>query len=180
MIKLNAAPVLLLYFAKKDGILNKVGLGNFGAPMPIYLDDKLTGIYVDTEKYGLTVSTDAVINYDPNNGNKGNLVLQQKGESQQTVINLIGRRDSIILNMLLPALQSIYSKIIAKKDYRLAYFNKNTLIFNGRLASFEINQTRQNDLVSFSLGIEVPAEESEQGSVMLEGGPFEKIPLKAA
>lgn len=175
MIKLNAAPVLLLYFAKKAGSKN-----DFSTPIPVYLDEKLTGVYVDTEKYGLTVSTDAVVNYDPEKGKQGNLVLQQKGESQQAVINLIGRRDSIVLNMLLPALQSIYSKIVAKKDYRLAYFNQNTLIFNGRLSQFEINQTRQNNLVSFSIGIEVPAEETGSPAAdMIPGQKIVNIPLKA-
>ena len=174
MIKLNAAPVLLLYFAKKADSKNL-----FTTPIPVYLDEQLTGVYVDTEKYGLSVSTDAVVNYDPEKGNKGNLVLQQKGEGQQVVVNLLGRRDSLILNMLLPTLQSIYSKIVAKKDYRLAYFNQNTLIFNGRLASFEINQTRQNNLVSFSIGIEVPAEDTGSTISMISGKEITGIPLKA-
>lgn len=160
MIKLDAAPVILIYFAKPAGSKN-----DFGVPMPIYLSEKLTGLYVDTERKHLSISTDYTVSVEKDGkGNKkrGNLVVQQKGESQETTVNLLCRRDSIGLNMILPALQSIYDKVVATKDYRIAYFNKNILIFNSRLSSLEVNQKRTDNLVEISFGLTVSPETEEE------------------
>lgn len=176
MISLNADPVFLFYTVAKPGSRNM-----FNVPIPVYLSQKITGVYVDTDNKGLSISTDYVVGVkkDPVTGAKlrGNLVVEQAGESQNTTVNLIGRRDSVALNVLLPLFQSLYDKVISQKDYRIAYFNKNVLIFNARLASFEVNQTRENNLVSISIGLEVPPEEEkdEEGAQSVIGKKWEDV-----
>lgn len=166
MIKLNADPVFLIYFAKgTKGLSSKLGLGDFGTPIPIYLSEKLTGLYVDTDKYALGISTDWIVKVKKDNkGNileRGDLTVQQKGETQTCDITLIGRRDSVGLNLLLPMLQTIYSNVVAVKDYRIAYFHNNILIFDARLASLNTNQTRENDLISIDITLEVSPEQEK-------------------
>ncbi len=122
MIKLDAAPVFLIYFATKDK------KNPYTIPMPIYLSERLTGLYVDTAHKSTSISTDYVVTFDKDeNGkkNKGTLVVQQKGESQTLTVNIIGRKDSIGLNLLLPVFQTLYDKVLAVKDYRIAYINGN-------------------------------------------------------
>lgn len=164
MIKLEADPVLLIYFANTltpQQIADKTG-NLYSTPIPIYLSEKLTGLYVDSEKKGLSISTENIVEIDKTTKNRSGLKVQQKGETQTTDISIVGRRDSVGLNLLLPMLQTIYDQVLATKDYRLAYFHNNVLIFNARLANLSINQNRDNNLVTIELSLEVaPTQEKE-------------------
>lgn len=179
MIKYEADPVLIIYFNSK---------GDTRMPfIPIYLSEKLTGLYVDTERRRLAISTDNIVwvkkDKETQQKQYGKLEVQQKGETQTVDVSLIGRRDSIGLNLLLPLLQTIYDKVIAVQDYRIAYFHKNVLIFDARLSSLDINQSRENDLVAIDMGLEVsPLQEKEteqkaEEPVYQAAHPGEDVPM---
>lgn len=182
MIKYEADPVLIIYFIPKAETV----AAHKGTPfIPIYLNEKITGLYVDTERRRLAISTDNIIwvkkDKETQKKEYGKLEVQQKGETQQVDISLLGHRDSIGLNLLLPLLQTIYDKVVSVKDYRIAYFHKNVLIFNARLSSLDINQSRENTLVSVDIGLEVsPLQEKETEEPTLAAGyKSEDVPVTA-
>lgn len=178
MITLNAAPIFLVYFFEKGKVAWKK------PPIPIYLSEELTGLYVSDDEDSLTISTDYLVKFQKENGVKkqiGDLVVQQKGEGQESAINLIGRKDSIGLNIFLPLFKSIYDRVIKESDYRIAYFNKNVLIFNARLSRFEKKQSRENNLVNITVGLTVSPtteEEEENAPTAVLGKASDAVPVR--
>lgn len=159
MIKLNAAPVFLIYKLHKT----KDGLMQAGVPVPIYLDEELTGLGVANEEDGLSISSDyiPVLNGKPGADGKSIKVLQ-RGESQSTRITLVGEKNSIGLNILLPLMKSILSQVFAQREYRIAYFNQNVLIFNARLTGYQMTPGEDDTKVTISITLEVvPGNEDE-------------------
>ena len=152
MILQNAAPVLLFF------------LDGSAVPIPFYLSEKLTGVYVDTERNTLSISTDTIGTKDKTKGNASDLAdlqVQQKGETQSVDISMVARRDNMGLNILLPLLKSIYDGLIRKKEYKIAYFNQNILIFNAKLANFSTDQHRTDNLMTISITLEIPPEKED-------------------
>lgn len=155
--------VLLVYFAVSEKAVlegdDMVRKPVYGLPIPIYLSEELTGLYIDRESYALQISTDTVADISDNN----NLKVIQRGETQTQYIEFIGVRDSIGLNIILPLLQTIYNKLLYGKDYNLAYFHQNCLIFNAKLAQYNVEQSREDDLVKIRLTLEVkPPQQTEK------------------
>lgn len=169
MIKVNADPVLIIYFTPKD----KTAVPPF---IPIYLSEEITGLVVRDESFGLSVATDNVVA-----NNSGEVVYQQKGITNKLAIELIGRRDSIGLNLIVPTFTALYKKVIAKSAYRLAYFHQNQIIFDAILSSFETKQTDENNLLAINIVLEVPAEkENKKETVQKAGYSAKDVPVKAA
>lgn len=154
MILPNAAPVLLFF------------IGDQKVPIPFYLSEKLTGVYVDTERNTLSIATDTIGTKDKTKGDASSLAdlqVQQKGETQSVDINMVARRDNMGLNILLPLLKSIYDGLIRQKEYKIAYFNQNILIFNAKLANFSTDQHRTDNLMTISITLEIPPETEDKG-----------------
>ena len=152
MILPNADPVLLFF------------LDGSNVPVPFYLSEKLTGVYVDTERNSLSIATDTIGTKETKGdaSNLGDLQVQQKGETQSVDISMVARRDNMGLNILLPLLKTIYDGLMAKRDYKIAYFNQNILIFNAKLSNFSTDQHRTDDLMTISITLEIPPEKEKQ------------------
>lgn len=179
MIQLNADPVLIIYFIPKAA----TAAAHKGTPfIPIYLSEKITGLYVDTERETLSISTDRIVEVDKQNKTRSGLKVLQKGETQTVEISLVGRRDSVGLNLLLPLLKTIYDKVLSDQDYRLAYFHQNVLIFDARLAGFNKSQSRTDNLVTLEITLEVAPEQEKETEQPVEkmATEFNEIPIKAA
>ena len=184
MIKYNADPVLIFYF---NPTAENAAAGKSTPFIPVYLSEKLTGLYVDTERRRLAISTDNVVAVKTDKITQkkeyGKLEVQQKGETQAVEVSLLGNRDSIGLNLLLPLLQTIYDKVIAVEDYRIAYFHKNVLIFNARLSTLDIHESSENTLVGIDIGLEVSQlqeKETEQEDIVKSAAnPAQSVPVTA-
>lgn len=118
---------------------------NIGVPIPIYLDEQLTGLYVDTEEKSIDISNDVVA------VNKGGAKVFQNPLESMVTINLIGKKDSIALMVLLAMNDLIFSKL--KYGYGISYLNGPTAIFNGLLKTFATNTTADNDLIRITMQI---------------------------
>lgn len=177
MIKLNAAPVFLFYTLHKT----KDGQTQGSVPIPVYLDEELTGLAVKNEEDGMSISTDYIPVLDGKPGTDGkNIKVLQRGESQSTRITLVGEKNSVGLNILLPMIKSILSKVFAQKEYRVAYFNKNVLIFNARLTSYQMTPGEDDTKVTITITLEVlPEKEDNASKLFVKGGKLEDIPFKA-
>lgn len=178
MIKQNAAPVFLFYKLSKT----KDGLTQGSVPVPIYLDENLTGLGVANEEDSLNISSDYIpVLASERSGEDGRSIkVLQRGESQATRITLVGERNSIGLNILLPLMKSILSLVFAQKEYRVAYFNQNILIFNARLTGYQMTPGDNNTKVNISITLEVlPEKEDKSSKLTVKGGKLENIPVKA-
>lgn len=116
-----------------------------GIPIPIYLDEQLTGLYVDTEEKSIDIENDIV----PTNSG-GAKVFQRPLESMVT-INLIGKKDSIALMVLLAMNDLIFSKL--KYGYSISYLNGPTAVFNGVLKTFASSSNTSDDLLKITMQI---------------------------
>lgn len=118
---------------------------NIGVPIPIYLDEQLTGLYVDTEEKSIDIDNNVVA------VNKGGAKVFQNPLESMVTINLIGKKDSIALMVLLAMNDLIFSKL--KYGYGISYLNGPTAIFNGLLKTFATNTTADNDLIRITMQI---------------------------
>lgn len=157
MITQNADPIILIY-RKADKNSKNV----FTTPIPIYLSEDKTGLAVESEDDSLHISTDYIPVLNGKTDENGQAIkVQQKGETQQVTINLVGVKNSIGLSLILPLLKMILSYVFAKQEYKIAYFHGNVLIFNARLASYRMTPSANDTKVALSITLEVLPEKAE-------------------
>lgn len=116
-----------------------------GVPIPIYLDELLTGLYVDSEEKSIDIDNDVIA------ANKGGAKVFQNPLESMVTINLLGKKDSIALMVLLAMNDLIFSKL--KYGYGISYFNGPTAIFNGLLKTFSTHASTNDDLIRITMQI---------------------------
>lgn len=116
-------------------------------PIPIYLDEQLTGLYVQSENKNVDIATEQ---NDAANSTKP--FLTQKSISNTVSINLTGKKDSIFLAALL-ALVDLAYPLLVKAKYRVSYLNGSTVIIGGLLSGISAQVEDDTDLVNVSLVI---------------------------
>lgn len=156
----GVAPVLIFNFPKKVG--NSVakffaGIPLVGAdlgaaltgglPIPLYLDEQLTGILVKSETKTLVIETEIKAKTD---GTKPKS--NQRAVDSNVSINMVAHRDSIVLATLIALNDQIFTKVISK-EYNVSYLNGSTVIFNGLLNGFTSMASEDNDLLHITMNI---------------------------
>lgn len=114
-------------------------------PIPIYLDEKLTGLYIDAEEKSIDIDNDVIA------ANKGGAKVFQNPLESMVTINLLGKKDSVALMVLLAMNDLIFSKL--KYGYGISYFNGPTAIFNGLLKTFATHASTNDDLIRITMQI---------------------------
>lgn len=157
----GVAPILIFHFYNKDltGIIAGLPVpyaeqiaALVGVPVPIYLDENFTGIYVDSETSGIDFSTliEPVIEKNTvTRETKAPNVTQTALDSQITV-NLFAKRDSILLTAIL-ALSNMIMKRIVSAEYGITYLNRSTTIFNGLMHRFSTSVGANDDLIRIEM-----------------------------
>ncbi len=113
--------------------------------IPLYLDEQLTGMYVDSQTKNIDVSTETEGNTtDPNPK------IFQKNINSIITVNLIASQNSIGMALLTVLSDKIFSSLITTK-YSITYLNKSVTLFNGLLHSFSTVQNSDNDLYNISI-----------------------------
>lgn len=123
-------------------------LNNIGIPIPIYLDENLTGIHVESESKAIDIDTQIQTRYDGKPAN-----YDQRGLSNLITINMLANRTSILLSVLLAMNDVIFSKVVAK-EYNITYLNGATTIFGGLLHGFSTQSGSDDDLIRIVMQIE--------------------------
>ena len=174
-------PILIFHFYNKDSSSFLAGLGvpdsisnAAGIPVPIYLSEAQTGIYVTSETGGLDIQTEVepVVEKDPITQETAAPKINQKALDSTVTINMIAKRDSILLTALLASANLILKKIVSK-EYGITYLNKTTVIFGGLLNRFQTTINENDDLVRIELVIST----SQQNNTKTPTGPA-PIPVK--
>src|SRR6185312_8408062 len=148
------APIMLFNFIKipvsKDNSIAKIPVvttvtsqTNFSilAPIPVYLDEKLTGLCIETESKNVDIETETVTLTDTTQDPQQN----QRGLSSTVTITMKARRGSIGLTLLSALIDVVFKKTTAH-EYSITYMHGAIIIFQGLLHGFEINENEDNDL----------------------------------
>lgn len=166
---LNGVEPLLIITFKNKGILDFFGpdslvsslVGAIGLPIPIYLSEKLTGIYVDTESSAIDVKTEVepVTAKNPLTLDVEPPVVSQTAVDSQCTINLLANDDCILLTALIALMEELVKRLVSQ-EYSISYLNGSTAIFGGLLHRFATNRNRNDNLVRIELSISTAAKES--------------------
>lgn len=145
------SPLLVFYLPRGEH-------NSLPAVIPLYLDPKRTGLYLEDDSKELNISNDAVLDVT----DKNRMTLVQKGLTNSVDFVLKGRADSTGLNILLMLTDQIYDLIMKKKDYKIAYINRNILLFNSKLSNFKIEPESNTNLVRIAVGLQYEEKEADK------------------
>ncbi len=118
--------------------------------IPIYLSEKLTGIYIDSEDKNLDVDTTVMATTDGSTP-----LLLQRPISSTVTINMKASRDSIGV-ALFSALSDLVFPKLTSKEYNITYLHGAVTVFQGLLHSFTITQNSNDDLYNITMGLVKP------------------------
>lgn len=124
--------------------------------IPLYLSEKLTGIYIDSEDKTIDIDTSIetlAIAADP--------LLNQRGINNTVKITMIANRDSIGLTLLAAMSDLIFPKVTSR-EYSITYLHGAVTVFAGLLHSFAITQNPGNTLYTITMELIRPGIVSKQ------------------
>lgn len=133
------------------------------AVIPLYLDEQLTGIMVDTESKNIDIETkpDGLSSGEPGPVN-------QKPLGSITTVNLIAKRDSVGLTILLALSEVLLDKTVSE-EFEITYMNGAITVFGGLIHSFSFDQGGNDDLLKLKL--EISRGRPKTSSVAVEQDP---------
>ncbi len=151
------APIFLFQFfkltpsltAKLNEIPILADLSNFIVmpPIPLYLDEKLTGIYIDSESKNIDLETDVEAKKDGSDPTQ-----TQRAVNSSVTIEMLANSDSIGLTILSAMMDVILPKV-ASREYSISYLHGAVTVFQGKLHSFSINQNAENSLYKVTVNL---------------------------
>ncbi len=118
-----------------------------GAIIPIYLSDRLTGLFIDSESKNIDIDTEL----------QGSAVgdvatVNQKPIGSVVTVQLKAQSNSIALTLLLALIEQILDKTNSK-EYELTYMHGATTIFGGLIHGISVEQGGNDDLMRIKLEI---------------------------
>jgi len=116
-------------------------------PIPIYLSETLTGLFIESEDKSIDIDTET-----ETLTNGGTPDVNQKGISSVVTVNLVGKKNSIGLSLLSAMVDLLYEKVTSK-EYTITYLHGATTVFRGLLHSYNVSQNAENDKLSIKFEI---------------------------
>lgn len=116
-----------------------------GLPIPIYLDEGLTGIVVKGESKAIAVENEVKAKTEG-----GKPKTNQRAVDSNVTINMLARKDSVMLAALIALNDQIFQRL-ASKEYSVSYLNGSTIIFNGLFSGFTSMNDENSDLLHITL-----------------------------
>jgi hypothetical protein len=116
-------------------------------PIPLYLSERLTGIYVVSETKSISIQTDL----DAPKDGADPIDIQRPLESSVS-IEMKANKNSLGLTILSAMADVILSKL-ASKEYSISYLHQQITVFGGKIQSFNISQNSDTDLFIINMTI---------------------------
>jgi hypothetical protein len=134
-------------------------------PIPIYLSEKLTGLYIDSESKQIDVETktETLANGLTPEVNQKAIVSTVKVEMKAT-------KESIGLTLLSAVADLILPKVTSK-EYSITYLHGATTVFDGLLHSFSVVPNSDNTLLLVTLEIAKTSESTKKPAGVPEVRP---------
>jgi len=127
-----------------DSFLNAVN----GLPIPIYLNENLSGIVIDSIGNGLDIDT-AV---EGVNKSTALDVSQRVIDSTLTINMTCNNKDSLVLSAILAFTDTIFRKATSRA-YTISFIYGSAVVIDGLLKSFSTNMTADSELVNIVMVI---------------------------
>jgi hypothetical protein len=165
-------PIIIFNFKKIAGLSDLIGqipvlsdiVSVIDLPaVPIYLSERLTGIYIDTESKNIDVDTtvDALTN-------GGQPVTTQRPIQSTVKIEMIANSDSLGVAIFSAMADLIFPKVTSK-EYSVTYLHGAVTVFAGLLHSFSINQNSNSTLHTIGLELIKPSAAVPKGPPVVPG-----------
>lgn len=141
-------------------------------PIPIYLSENLTGLFIDTEAKNVAVGTTTETITD---GGKPRTI--QKGASSTVQVALKAKADSIGLILLTAMIDLLFEKVTSQ-EYAITYMHGATTIFRGLLEQFNVSEISGTDLVSINFELtrgEKDPETTDLKKPTISANPFSSL-----
>ena len=139
-------------------------------PIPIYLSEQLTGLYIDTEDKNVDIETvtDTLTNGAPPDVN-------QRGIANTIEVNIFAKKSSLGLALISAMIDLCFDKV-SSKEYAISYIHGPIIVFGGLIAGFSINQNAGDDLAGIRLtltkGTKTPTPAGTVPTVPMSTGPI--------
>ncbi len=115
------------------------------APIPLYLDEKLTGLFISSESKNIDIETNVDTLKDADLP-----LVDQKGVNSSVTVSFFAKKSSIGLAVMLALADQIFLKLTSK-TYKVSYLNGAVTVFNGLLHSLSVDSTSENDLYEIKM-----------------------------
>ena len=116
-------------------------------PIPIYLSESLTGLFVDSEEKSVDVETEVSTVRDGKTP-----VISQKGLGTIVKINMVSNRESLGVALLSALIDRVFEKVTSK-EYSISYLHGPIVVFGGLLHSFNISQNADDTRLNITMEI---------------------------
>ncbi len=113
-------------------------------PIPVYLDEKLTGVYVTSQEKAIDIESQPEVSSD------GTTKVVQSAVGNTVSIHMIASKNSVLLSILLAFADQAFAKAV-NSGYSVTYLNGSTLVFRGKIQSFTAQENDADDLVRISM-----------------------------
>ena len=144
--------------------------------IPLYLDEKLTGIYIQNETKQIDIETKIDTKADGSAPN-----VNQKGLGETVTIQFVADQGSIGIQ-LLAAMSSLILDKVTSREYSVTYLHRSMVLFNGLLHSVTLNPRENTTLfdvtVVLSRGKGTGTEEPTAATPQVQRDPG-ALPLSA-
>lgn len=139
--------------------------------IPIYLSERLTGIYIDAEDKSIEVdtTTDTLSNGEAPN-------VTQRGISSTVKIGMVASTGSLGVNLFAAMADLVFPKVTSK-EYSITYLHGAVTVFAGLLHSFSISQRAGTTLYDITLELIKPAATAKASSIPVVGKVTGATPL---
>lgn len=114
-------------------------------PIPIYLSEQLTGLFIDTEDKNVDIDTDVET---LTNGEAP--AVSQKGINSSVSINLKAHKDSVGMTLLSAMIDLLFDKVTSQ-EYAITYLHGATTIFRGVLHNYSVSQNSDESLMRIKI-----------------------------
>lgn len=114
-------------------------------PIPVYLSEQFTGLYIDSEDKNVDISTDVET---LSNGQPADI--NQKGLSSTVTINIVAKKSSLSLALLSSLMDLCFDKV-SSKEYAITYLHGPITIFRGVLHNYSMNQNADSELLTIKI-----------------------------
>ncbi len=151
-----------LPIAQLDEVTSQINL----PPIPIYLSEKLTGLFIDSEDKNIDIQTDTeslVTGKDP--------IVKQRAIASTISVNLVANKNSVGLSLLSAMVDSILAKVTSR-EYSIDYLHGAVTLFGGLIHSYSVNQSANNELLTIKIELSKgsTAKPNVVGSVPVQTG----------
>lgn len=150
------SPVIIFQFSKLantqwgefvggNSLLSQIPTFVAQPPIPIYLSERLTGLFVDTENKQVDLNTETTTlksGEDPE--------IDQNAIGSTVSVSLKAKKDSIALITLSSLIDMAYDKATSG-EYAISYLHGVVTVFRGKLVSYSFDQIADTDLISVQL-----------------------------